>query len=72
MCEACEKPSKLINHGGRKRLWELSSSWHCAILGTCLTLSDLRNLARKINVIIQASFPINYQYHGFFVKAAAE
>lgn len=32
----------------RAKLWELSSSIHCSIVGTCLTAADLRRVMRKI------------------------
>lgn len=54
----------------RRRLWEMTAGWHCSILGTCLTLSDLRALARKLPLNIRSGFPVDYQLHGFFVKEA--
>ena len=54
----------------RRRLWEMTAGWHCSILGTCLTLADLRALARKLPLNIRSGFPIDYQLHGFFVKEA--
>lgn len=30
----------------RRKLWELPISWHCTLVGTCLTVTDLRNLMR--------------------------
>ena len=32
----------------RRRIWELSSSLHCSIIGTCLTTSELRQVLAKI------------------------
>ncbi len=54
----------------RRKLWEMTDGWHCSILGTCLTLSDLRALARKLPLTIKRGFPVDYQLHGFFVKEA--
>ncbi|MEQ8805886.1 MAG: DUF2325 domain-containing protein, partial [Rhodospirillales bacterium] len=51
-------------------LWEMTAGWHCSILGTCLTLADLRALARKLPLKIRKDFPVDYQLHGFFVKEA--
>jgi hypothetical protein len=34
---------------GRDRVWELSPSLHCSIVGTCLSTSDLRQLLGKLN-----------------------
>lgn len=30
----------------RRKIWDLPSGWHCALVGTCLTVSDLRQLMR--------------------------
>ena len=74
MCDLCcvKGPTKAFT--SRRRLWELSKGWHCSIIGTCLKLSDLRNLARKLKAqtvqTIQCS--LDYQLHGLFVKEAGE
>jgi hypothetical protein len=34
---------------GRDRIWELSPSLHCSIVGTCLSTSDLRQLLGKLH-----------------------
>lgn len=74
MCEHCsvQEPTKVLT--SQRRLWELSKGWHCSIIGTCLKLSDLRSLARKLKVqtvqTIQCS--VDYQLHGLFVKEAGE
>ena len=74
MCDLCsvDETTKAIT--SRRRLWELSKGWHCSIIGTCLKLSDLRNLGRKLKVqsveTIQCS--VDYQLHGLFVKEASE
>jgi hypothetical protein len=31
----------------RKKLWELSSRWHCPLIGTCLPVADMRKLAAR-------------------------
>ena len=75
MCELCgdddiHPTGHLIGAARRKRLWEMTAGWHCSILGTCLTLADLRALARKLPLKIRQGFPVDYQLHGFFVKEA--
>lgn len=73
MCEACANTqSKPAVHGRRMKIWELSDGWHCAIIGTCLTLRDLRALGRKLGLEPRAGFPVDYQLHGHFVGQAAE
>ncbi|QDX80352.1 hypothetical protein B9N43_03185 [Denitratisoma sp. DHT3] len=31
----------------RLRIWQLPSTWHCPLIGTCLTIAELRQLARR-------------------------
>ncbi|ABC21855.1 hypothetical protein Rru_A1054 [Rhodospirillum rubrum ATCC 11170] len=54
---------------GRRRLWELDPHFHCSIVGTCLTMSDLRKLATKTRLSVPADAP-DYRLHGVFVRAA--
>ena len=74
MCDLCVVNESTKALTSRRRLWELSKGWHCSIIGTCLKLSDLRNLARKLKVqtveTIQCS--VDYQLHSLFVKEASE
>lgn len=71
MCELCGNDDlHLLATTRRKRLWEMTPGWHCSILGTCLTLADLRALARKLPLKTRQGFPVDYQLHGFFVKEA--
>lgn len=76
MCEACTRidpPGAGLTKGRRaqrRRIWDLNPNWHCAIVGTCLTLKDLRSLARKLGIKPQAGFPVDYQLHGYFVGQA--
>ena len=70
MCEACENAVNVAPSAGRRRIWDLAGGWHCAVIGTCLTLADLRALARKLKVQTVPGFSPDYQLHGFFVKEA--
>jgi hypothetical protein len=74
MCDLCVVNESTKALTSRRRLWELSKGWHCSIIGTCLKLSDLRNLARKLKVqtveTIQCS--VDYQLHSLFVKESSE
>lgn len=73
MCEACAVAAAApVVHGRRLKIWELSDGWHCAIIGTCLTLRDLRALGRKLCLEPRTGFPVDYQLHGHFVAQAAE
>ncbi len=31
----------------RRKLWEMPSRWHCPLVGTCVTVAELRKLARR-------------------------
>jgi hypothetical protein len=54
------------NTPGRYKLWELDPGAHCSIIGTCLSLDDLRRISRKANVSI-APDAQDYDIHGYFV-----
>lgn len=75
MCEACGMRAgfdtlELPMSSKRRRLWELTDGWHCSVIGTCLTLADLRALGRKLKLKTDPAFPHDYQLHGFFAAAA--
>lgn len=72
MCEACASHGKpATQKGARRKIWDLSDGWHCSIVGTCLSLRDLRALGRKLGLEPKSGFPIDYQLHGHFVGHAA-
>ena len=72
MCEACASHGKpVLNKGVRRKIWDLSDGWHCAIVGTCLSLRDLRALGRKLSLEPKPGFPVDYQLHGHFVGHAS-
>jgi len=50
----------------RQQIWELSAGWQCSIIGTCLPLSDLNILAKKLKINISQDSFQEYQLHGFF------
>lgn len=53
MCESCSSESKPVEPGRRKvrlRLWEVTSGYHCSVLGTCLSLKATRRIMRKAKV----------------------
>jgi hypothetical protein len=54
------------NTPGRYKLWELDPGAYCSIIGTCLSLDDLRRISRKANVSI-APDAQDYDIHGYFV-----
>lgn len=72
MCEVCGDMQHVAFPNQRRRIWELSGGWHCAVIGTCLTLADLRTLARKLSVKTRRGYSADYQLHGFFVQEAVK
>ncbi len=55
----------------RRKLWEIDHRLHCSIVGTCLTLRDLRKIAKQLNLAIPDDME-EYDVHGRFVGAAYE
>ena len=53
----------------RKRTWELAGTFHCSIVGTCLTTSDVRHLLRKLKDP-QADTASEHLIHGRAVHLA--
>ena len=53
----------------RKQIWEIPSSLYCTILGTCLSLKDLREIGRRIGLKSTCDLS-DYEIHGIFVSAA--
>ena len=56
---------------GRRRLWELRADYHCSICGTCLSLSDLRRVARKAGFRVDPAAS-EHEVHSTFVRFASE
>lgn len=55
----------------RKRLWELDRYYHCSVIGTCLTLAELRQIQRRLGGAAQA-LDSDYDLHRVFVGTARE
>lgn len=49
-------------------IWEINPAWHCSLIGTCLTLNDLRSLARKYGFKGIHGQHTDYYLHGHFVR----
>lgn len=54
--------------GARRRLWEIIGASHCSVVGTCLTLAELRKLARRTGFLVSEARFSDYQIHGLFVE----
>ena len=55
----------------RKKLWQLDSPFHCCIIGTCLSLEELRRLCQKMRIRLQADLT-DYELHRSFVGIAGK
>lgn len=57
--------------GGRRKLWEIPHKYHCPIIGTCLTVSELRRVGARF-AWQGKERPSEYEIHVGFVATAAE
>ncbi|WP_019644885.1 DUF2325 domain-containing protein [Novispirillum itersonii] len=64
-------PQGLSSAARRKRLDEVPSRWLCSVIGTCLTLADLRKLAIKVGLALPPDAS-DYRLHGAIVHLASE
>src|SRR5262245_4824283 len=55
----------------RRRIWEISGSFHCSIIGTCLTTTELRQILAKIE-LPGAHKETDHQLHGRAVLLAGQ
>lgn len=54
--------------GARRRIWEIIGASHCSVIGTCLTLAELRKLVRRTGFLVKEARFSDYQIHGLFVE----
>lgn len=54
----------------RRYLWEVNAGLHCSLVGTCLTLADLRRIRARLK-IGAAENATEFQLHGHFVACAS-
>lgn len=62
-----QKPAVTV----RKKFWELDHFYHCSVIGTCLTLAELRQIQRRLGDFVQGA-DSDYDLHRAFVSAARE
>ncbi|TVO76757.1 hypothetical protein [Sedimenticola selenatireducens] len=55
----------------RLKIWEVDRSYHCAILGTCLTLSELHKIIRQSGIIL-APKASDYDAHRALVSVSGQ
>lgn len=62
-------PPVSLAQGKRRKLWEIDPTFHCSLLGTCLSPDDLRSLCRRAQVQLQKT-PSDFDLHHAFVELA--
>lgn len=55
----------------RRRIWEVNDHWQCSVIGTCLTLDELRSVARKFGYKPEPKTHTDYNLHSHFVHEAS-
>ncbi len=55
----------------RKKLWEIDSCYHCSVIGTCLTLGELRLIMQRLHLPSHA-LQSDYEWHRAFVAGAKQ
>jgi len=55
----------------RRKLWELEEHFHCSVIGTCLTLEELRHACRKARISFHSP-PTDHELHSAFVNIAGK
>ncbi len=68
-CAAHAAPALPATGSRRRRLWELGSHAHCSVVGVCLPLERVRQLAKKL-LVLQGDED-DYALHCSLVTAAA-
>lgn len=65
MCDACDTRQ-------RRRLWDIEGRWHCSLIGTCLSIGELKALSAKLQLRFARPDPSDYELHGAFVQLAGK
>ena len=50
----------------RRKIWNIIDVSHCSIIGTCMSVVELRRLARRVGVTQEDRYT-DYEIHGWFV-----
>ena len=72
MCEKCETEPRRLGAASsrcRLKLWEINPNYHCAILGTCLTMDELRKVLRQSGMTLRQGAS-DYDLHAVLVTQA--
>ncbi|MFT4097184.1 MAG: DUF2325 domain-containing protein [Rhodoblastus sp.] len=72
-------PSSALSAGGeapsstaRRNIWEVRAVSACSIVGTCVTLSELRKIAKKARLVDDPHRLADYDLHGLAVQRTAD
>ena len=71
MCVLRAEPPPPPASRKRRRLWELTPGLHCAVLGTCLSFTDLVKTGRKAGIVPEPD-ATDYEVHAWFVQNCSE
>ena len=64
-------PQPAYAEPSRRRIWQLGSGFHCSIIGTCLTTSELRQILLKIG-LLGVDKETDHELHGRAVLLAGK
>ncbi len=53
-----------------RKLWEMEIRYHCPIIGTCLSVSELRKIGRQAKLVVNGR--TDYELHNWFVAEAEQ
>lgn len=71
MCELTDvKLEASVAHGRRRKLWEIESTYHCSITGTCFSLDELQKIGQKAGAPAPAGVA-DHAVHAHYVRCAA-
>lgn len=73
MCEQCHPAlsAPVETPRRRARLAEIDSQWHCTIIGTCLSLGELKGAASRLGVQMRSAKPSAYEIHTGMIHLAS-
>ncbi len=63
--------STVMTMSRRRKLWQLEARFHCSVIGTCLSLKELRQIWRKIKCPMNTP-NTDYDLHRAFVGIAGK
>ena len=53
----------------RRKLWEINGRFHCSLIGTCVQMSELRQVAKRCRILLPDHID-EYHLHSAFVNMA--